>query len=227
MAKTRSQLFKDLSVIPTNSRWAWCAQKEEMRRAVFTLWQDEENPKNTWCIHDDNEVYRRNGYHDQKRVLDVAINNKYEIFGILCIAKNPNDSPRSIKEVKDDFIFKLKILRRGEKIFVKKIAEIPLLEILRKDKKTVSNDGLQDLLSIPIGNDIPDRALKLGYVIKRSLTVRRAVLKRAKGKCEYCGNIPFKMGNGDSFFGNTSYNTSGKKRSRSNDKCYSIMSKSP
>lgn len=37
MAKNRTQLFQDLSVDPTNSRWAWCAKNATIKKAVFTI----------------------------------------------------------------------------------------------------------------------------------------------------------------------------------------------
>jgi len=56
-------------------------------------------------------------------------------------------------------------------------------------------DGLLDL-DPPPGCSTPDRALRTGYSIKRDARVRQYVVKKANGKCEYCGELGFGMLNG-------------------------------
>jgi hypothetical protein len=51
---------------------------------------------------------------------------------------------------------------------------------------------LRDIDAIDdFGTDAPDRAKTTGYVYARDPSVRKAVLKRAKGKCELCGEPGF------------------------------------
>lgn len=200
MAKNRSQLFHDLDVEPTNSRWAWCAKNPKIKRAVFTLWEDEESPNDTWLIHDEESTYKKNGHYDQERTLRLAIDEKYEILGILCVAQDITKSPRSIKEVKDDFVYRLKIKDEGDKIYLTKIEKIKLMDILRKDRILKGeNNALQDLNVTELRNDLPDRAFTSGFIVKRDQNVRKAVLKRANGKCEYCGSSSFQTSNGENY----------------------------
>lgn len=200
MAKNRTQLFQDLNVDPTNSRWSWCAKNTTIKRAVFTLWEDKENPTNTWLIHDDEGSYKRPGYNDQKKILNLAIKNDFETLGIICIAKDVNAIPRSIREVRDDLIYKVKIKIIENKIYLQKLDEFSLIEIIRKDKDFLNNNnGLQDLDTQDLGSDFPDRAKGIGYIIKRDKYVRKAVLLRAFGKCEYCGSTSFQTGNGENY----------------------------
>jgi len=47
-----------------------------------------------------------------------------------------------------------------------------------------------------IGADAPDRALSQRWTYERDPKVREAVLQRAQGRCEYCGQPGFLMGDG-------------------------------
>lgn len=200
MAKNRTQLFQDLGVEPTNPRWSWCAKKPEIKRAVFTLWEDKELPNYTWLIHDSKDDYKRNGHFDQERTLRLAIKENYEILGIVCIAQDIEKSPRNIKEVKDDFVYRLRVKDEGDKIYLIKVETVKLIEIIRKDRNLKSNNNaLKDLNVSDLGSDIPDRAFTSGFTVKRDQNVRKAVLKRANGKCEYCGSASFQTGNGESY----------------------------
>ncbi len=60
---------------------------------------------------------------------------------------------------------------------------------------TVEN-AVDDLSDAPEGNSFPDRARTVVQVIKRDNQVRAHVIKRASGKCEYCGaqGFPTKSG---------------------------------
>jgi 5-methylcytosine-specific restriction protein A len=146
------------------------------------------------------ETYKKPGYYDQKRTIDLAIKENFEIYGIVCVAKDPNAEKRSIIEIKDNFVYKLKFEDKGDQIFVRVINTIPLLNIIRQDvsDSTYSN-GLQDLDTTHIGSDNPDRAFSKGFIIKRDNKVRKAVINRAKGKCEYCGSTSFKTSNGENY----------------------------
>ncbi|MFD2034487.1 HNH endonuclease [Belliella marina] len=198
MKKTRSQIFKDLNVFPKNSRWAWCAKNDAIKTTVFTLWDDEEKD-GIWILHDDEEKYRRNGYFDQKRALDLAIDNNYEALGIIVHAVDVSESPRSIKFVEESFLIQLKLSRRGSKIYGKKTEKISYLKAARKNKSKIESHGLLDLEIPPLGKEFADRAFSKGFVFKRDQKVRKYVLNRANGKCEYCGELGFKLKNGESY----------------------------
>lgn len=198
MKKSRTQIFEDLNVYPTNSRWAWCAKNEALKLAVFTLWEDEEID-GLWLLHDNEGKYKKNGYFDQKRTLDLTIDNNYEALGIVVHAINVSDSPRKIKFVEESFLIKLKLSRRGSKIYGKEIGKISCLKTARKNKSIIESHGLLDLDSSPLGKEFADRAFTVGYVFKRDQQVRKYALKRAKGKCEYCGETGFELKGGEHY----------------------------
>ncbi len=51
----------------------------------------------------------------------------------------------------------------------------------------------------PVGKEIPDRALKTNMTFKRDPKVRKHVIERANGVCEYCCQTPFELKEGGSF----------------------------
>lgn len=61
-----------------------------------------------------------------------------------------------------------------------------------------TDDGLIDL-DIPVGNDMPDRAANSSFTVIRDSDVRRYVIKKAEGKCEYCKQEGFLMKNGQRY----------------------------
>jgi 5-methylcytosine-specific restriction enzyme A len=50
-----------------------------------------------------------------------------------------------------------------------------------------------------LGSDDPDRTLNLVAGYRRDPKVRKAVLERAGGKCEYCGRLDFTCTNGNKY----------------------------
>jgi 5-methylcytosine-specific restriction protein A len=66
----------------------------------------------------------------------------------------------------------------------------------RKHQKKGNENAADDLSDIPEGNPFPDRAKTISEYIERDARVRKYVLKRANGKCEYCGERGFPTANG-------------------------------
>ena len=53
--------------------------------------------------------------------------------------------------------------------------------------------------NLPIGKEHPEKVISSGSVYKRDPEVRRYILNRASGQCEYCGQPGFKMADGRLF----------------------------
>ena len=199
MKKNRTQIFNELKVKPTNIQWSWCATNDFLKLSIFTIWEDKEEDDDIWVLHDDNTENKRNGYIDQKRVLDKSISKDYSVFGLVAKAVDPNASPRRIKSINEDFLVKLKLIKKGSKIYARKIRLVSFLEMLSENKSSLKNHGLEDLETLPLGKDVVDRAILKGYVFKRDQKVRSYVLQRAKGRCEYCGEDGFELKNGERY----------------------------
>ena len=64
----------------------------------------------------------------------------------------------------------------------------------------INTDAIDDLgTNADIGTDTPDRAKVTGLVYARDPRIRASVMKRANGKCEYCGVPGFKKPNGSRY----------------------------
>jgi 5-methylcytosine-specific restriction protein A len=195
---TRNQVFELLDTKPTNHRWSWCALAEDEKRAVFTLWEDEMKGGRNSFSAEDYDVSMRLGEADQKKILEQVVAKKIPAFGLVCVAEDPDAVPRSIKEVRSDYLIRLTIGhdstgfygKHGEKILLAELAQ----NVMRL--KRLSSNGLADLGNPPEGNDTPDRALSVGWTVKRDEKVRSYVIAAAGGKCEFCGTEGFLMGNG-------------------------------
>jgi 5-methylcytosine-specific restriction protein A len=64
------------------------------------------------------------------------------------------------------------------------------------DSKSDNINAVDDLLDVPDGNLLPDRATAITQFIKRDNKVRSYVIRRSKGKCEQCGILGFPKVNG-------------------------------
>jgi len=65
--------------------------------------------------------------------------------------------------------------------------------------KPAPETALDDLDAPPVGSGTPDRAKRTMHVFQRDLAVRAYVVKRAQGRCEYCGHQGFLLPNGNHY----------------------------
>jgi HNH endonuclease len=77
--------------------------------------------------------------------------------------------------------------RSAWKFVRKQIPHDDLLHYLAYAEADTDSDALDDM-----GTDAPDRAKTTGWVYARDPQIRKLVIKRAKGRCEYCGKLGFK-----------------------------------
>lgn len=66
-------------------------------------------------------------------------------------------------------------------------------------KVLVVGDALDDLDDADVGNRKPRRSKTSGTIIVRDPEVRRRVIARAKGRCEYCEEVGFEKDDGSKF----------------------------
>jgi 5-methylcytosine-specific restriction protein A len=200
MNKRRSKIFQDLKVYTANPVWAWCAKNESLGISVFNIWEDKEE-NGMWLLYDgDNNILnKRFGAKNQKQVLDLSLDNSFTVYGLIAEAVNPSVSPRAIRRVNDKELVKLKLVRKGKKILGKKIGVVSVQDIINKNNLVLKNHGLLDFNSSNLDTDVPDRATSVVNYFKRNQKVRKEVLKRAKGKCEFCKIDGFELPNGKLF----------------------------
>jgi 5-methylcytosine-specific restriction enzyme A len=194
----RNKVFDLLGAVPANPRWSWCAVSPDHKLAVFTLWEDEMIDGRNRLLWDDYHTVSRNGEIDQKRVLDLVIDKGIPTYGLICVARDPSATPRSIKEVRPDYLMRLKIVKDSDGVWGLHEGRILMAELVKHTSrlKQLHTNGLADLGNPPDGADTPDRALSVGYTVVRDDKVRAYVIQRANGCCEYCGEEGFEMPSG-------------------------------
>lgn len=197
----RNKVFELLGTKLTNERWAWCAIAPDHSLAVFTLWKHEMINGRNQLLWTDYEVKHQRGAKDQERTLELVMRENIPAYGLICVAKDPDATPRSIKRVDAGSLIRLKIERDGEMIYGLHLERTHVLELVNAANRSTSDpsNGLVDLEYAPAGNETPDRALCSSYKVIRDSEVRKHVISQANGKCEYCGVEGFKMKNGQRY----------------------------
>ncbi len=164
---------------------------------LVTIWDDRLNKKAmTYAFRIDLSKDKRFGAKELVKHLDAVITNGGEAFGIRSFAKNVNDSPRGRKSFDRDRLLSLRIVKKRDGRYLAYV----LGEVAVSDFKIgVSNrvnaipDAINDLNIDPIGNENPLAKVGTHSGFFRDPKIRAAVLKRAKGKCEFCGEQGFAL----------------------------------
>jgi 5-methylcytosine-specific restriction protein A len=179
-----------------NARWSWSAINSEQSQAIFTIWDNEILPdgQSYEIWHGQSDDKRKDhGSREMKRVVVEALSAGFECFGIRCFPKYPLTSPRTRERYDNINLIRLQLERTGDRIIARFTglaraedvrAGIPILE-------SMLGSALDDLDEVPSGCVEPQRVDVVGQFIVRNFQVRQYVLKRAKGRCEYCGTRGF------------------------------------
>ena len=169
---------------------------ERRSKAVFTIWKDRIEGNKTILTSTDPDITRRPGFGDQERVIDLVINHNLPAYGLVCEAVDPAVTPRTIKAIDVTYVVRLAIKRVNGLAEALHIEKVHFADVARGN----FDSAIDDLAgAAPPGNESPDRALHSGYSYKRDPKVRAHVIKRSKGRCEYCGKEGFLMVNGERF----------------------------
>jgi hypothetical protein len=104
-----AQLFKKIEAPLANQRWSWGAKRID-GSVVLRVWQDQkEKIDEKWhMLVSHHERYTDNeenlGYQERLSHMET-IKNGAKCYMIMCLAKDPGASPRSIKSFNDKDIF--------------------------------------------------------------------------------------------------------------------------
>lgn len=194
---TRNKVFAALGANPTNPRWSWCALAPDHSRAVFTLWEDEMRDGRNVLFWPNYNTKLRHGESDQRRILELVLRDKIPSYGLICVARDINATPRSIREIRAEYLIKLRIEKEGDGIYGRHLGPVHLVDLIKESKERAAQaDGLSDLGTPPEGDRYPDRAKVTGWAVIRDPKVREFVIRSAKGHCEYCGKKGFQLPSG-------------------------------
>jgi 5-methylcytosine-specific restriction enzyme A len=183
-----------------NVRWSWSALSASGEQSLFTVWDNEIlSDGRTYLFWDGklDAVRADNGAREIKRLLDESLDKNLTTYGIKCTPVYPLTVPRVRSTFDQTNLLALRLRREGKNI-LGTIVGTASAETLRAG--FVSTDSaIDDLDSAACGNEQPGRAAYSGSFIIRDDRVRQEVLKRAQGRCEYCGVLGFKKPDGSHF----------------------------
>ncbi|WP_083400893.1 HNH endonuclease [Nitrosospira briensis] len=79
--------------------------------------------------------------------------------------------------------------------------EVPVAGVIdgRTGEIAPFRSAIDDSAAPPPGNERPDRVSGVGSGYRRDDRVRQFVLRRAKGRCEYCGILGFELPDGTNY----------------------------
>jgi 5-methylcytosine-specific restriction protein A len=187
-----------------NIMWSWAAMSDGKDRALFTIWEDEIASGEYPIWHPSYSYAGRHGAKERRDIAIQVIEQDLRAYGIVCIAKDPKADVRKRIGYDSHTLLKLQIMYRDDEIIAKIVGEVKVSHLghdtdVGLPSASKSFSALEDIVTSPLGNEAPDRASRLTWTYSRNSYVRAFVLKRAKGKCEYCGQTGFQMPSGERY----------------------------
>lgn len=180
----------------------WCGLSEENRMAVFTVWADRlkggkylykdnvESPKDT-----------RIGAKELGVVIEAVMKNGYDAYGILSEAKDPTAKIRKRGYFCEDTLLVLRFVNEAAGVVAYVQGEVAVAGVLSglNGVITAFPSAVDDLGAPPPGVERPDRVHGVSSGYRRDDAVRQFVLRRARGKCEYCETPGFELPDGSGY----------------------------
>lgn len=185
-----------------NVRNSWCAYSPERRRAVFTAWADNfVNGRYLYWRAAGAPHQTRPGAVEMRRVIQTVMREGGEALGILCYAKDPDAQPRVRERFVEESLLVLRFREEPEGIAGYVVGEVSTADALRGSIAVIAptQSALDDLGAPPPGMLNPGRVLGHAQSYRRDDEVRRYVIARARGKCEFCGEQDFVTAEGSPY----------------------------
>ena len=182
-----------------NVLWAWCAHAPQRKRAVFTVWAHLLiNGRYVMWEGEAAPYAKSNGGRELHRILRAAMQAGDEALGVVCYVKDATAQDWKRESYEDDGVLVLRLVEEPEGIVAYVQGEVATNVALLGTITTSSpvRFAVDDVGELPPGVQNPERVQRqtMGYM--RDDRVRKFVLDRAKGCCEYCGGSEFTLQNG-------------------------------
>jgi 5-methylcytosine-specific restriction protein A len=194
--------------IPQRSAYSWCSVNRERKQAIFTIWDNQiDHENNSYEFWDyetddarltDSDGRKTKNPKEFKEILIESLDEGYQNLGIRCTPHYPLTVPRKRKSYFENELLGIQLVRTPTGILGKFQGTIGVAAFLRgvSVPNSMSLSAIDDLDADQIGNAAPKRIAFSGSFFVRDDKVRQMVIKRAKGKCEFCGALGFKKPDG-------------------------------
>lgn len=177
----------------------WCGLSEAKRRAVFTIWSDKLSAGryvfwNDSVSPDDPRI----GARELHETIQSVMSNGYDAYGVLCDAVDPAADTRKRGYFQEDSVLILRFAKEAPGLVAYVQGEASVSDVIADSRGALRPfpSAMDDLDAPPIGVDHPDRVTKTQTSYRRDEAVRKHVLSRAAGHCEYCGAPGFELPDG-------------------------------
>ena len=178
----------------------WCGLSKPNRRAVFTVWAD--RLQGGRYVYWNAEIEdARVGARELRATIQAVMANGYDAFGILCEAQDVAALPRKRGYFHEDTLLVLRFVAEKPGLVAYVTGEVSVADVLSGAGSSIAAfpSALDDLGAVPSGVVQPDRVTRLATGYRRDDVVRRFVLRRAGGLCEYCGKFEFELPGGNHY----------------------------
>lgn len=181
----------------------WCGYNPARGFAVFTLWADRLQ-WDRYILWD--EVARsgdaRIGATELRQVLHAVISAGHAAYGIRCEARDVGANPRQRGYFDEDQLLLLELEKDGANVVAKVLGASPAAALAagRRPAVTRFESAIDDLGDPPCGSSSPDRVATKGTTgYRRDAAVREYVIRRSRGRCEFCGALGFELADGSHY----------------------------
>lgn len=197
-----SKFFEELGTPMRNVLWSWCAHSPERKRAVFTVWAHLliDGRYVMWEGGDSPDTHS-NGGREMYAVLRSVMAGGDEALGVICYVKDATAKDWKRESYVEDELLVLKLIEESGMIVAYVQGSVAAGAAMSGQVGALlpTRFAVDDIGAPPPGVITPDRVKShtMGYV--RDDQVRRFVLNRARGLCEYCGASGFELPDGQHY----------------------------
>jgi 5-methylcytosine-specific restriction enzyme A len=184
-----NEFCKVLGVKRHHPQQSWSSYNREREIALFTIWDNEIIDGAEYKFHtgNSNESRKRFGATEIVRILEESIKSNFRTYGILCERGITKDGKAKIVSFEDRYLLDLRVEKLGDEFIATLCGMVPA-DVVRENRpinEAMAGSAIDDSTQDDLENDDPKyREIMSRYVV-RDYKVRKQVLKRAKGKCEY------------------------------------------
>lgn len=179
-------------------RSSWSAYGAKRHRAVFTVWRDR-LVKGRYVFHSASNPPHQSTFagKELRRNLETVMRTGDEALGIVCF-RRPDSPTNKRGPYIEKTVLNLRIREENGDIVGYVAGLLSFSEIKRKTGITVppQDDAINDLGAPPPDSGPSKRVDITVSAFVRDNAVRRAVVRRAKGRCEHCGGQDFRNDKG-------------------------------